>query len=281
MLRAVWLISIAALTVAGCNTQIDPRGGKPRAPGEIHRSVISLSPGTTEILTIGGPQMWFKGRTKYDDYPVMAQKVQIVADVKPNYELIATLKPDLVVYDRSLYNDSDLEKIKALGAQTFPIQADTIYDFVVELYKLGSAVGMETSISGYVDKIRQARALAQAGNGTPPKVAILSPGANGSDYIAGKNSFQADLVRAAGGDPVGPDGNRFVPMNAESLVQLNPDAILTAGPATGFVNDPRFATLKAVKSKRVVGIMDSVILRRGSRVDQAIAAIRTFLAGGS
>ena len=88
--------------------------------------------------------------------------------------------------------------------------------------------------------------------------------------IAGVKSFQADVVKAATGQPVGPDAQKFVSLNAESLIAMNPDIILTAGSPDPIYDDARFKSLTAVKKNRVRGVVQDVILRRGVRVPELI-----------
>lgn len=238
------------------------------------RSIVSLSPSTTEICgQVNITQDRVKGRTAADNYPTyFVSKIPIVATLKPDYEKIAAIQPDLILYDAQLYNESDVAKMKQLKAQLFEFKAQTIDGFIDELYHLGNLAGSETSISEYVDKIIAARATA-LGAASHFKTAVIMPG-NGSEHmIAGADSFVADVVKAAGAEPVGPKADRFVPLNAELLISLNPDAIVTAGDPTAFINDPRFKSLKAVQNKKIVPIVSDIILRKGGRVDRLITAL--------
>jgi ABC-type hemin transport system substrate-binding protein len=96
------------------------------------------------------------------------------------------------------------------------------------------------------------------------------PGEGTEHYIAGLKSYQADLIRCSGADPVGPDENRMVPMNAESLISLNPDVIVVAGKVDSVLADPRLKATNAVKNKKVIGVKQDIILRAGARIDSLI-----------
>ena len=109
-----------------------------------------------------------------------------------------------------------------------------------------------------------------------PKTAIVMPSTGSNPMIAGVKSFYADLIRVAGGDPVGPDSNRFEIINSEALLAMNPDVIVVPaakGDYTGLTKDPRFQQLKAVKTGKIIGIDQDYILRRGGRVDIALKRI--------
>jgi ABC-type Fe3+-hydroxamate transport system substrate-binding protein len=275
MRRAIGSLLLSTLLLAaGCGPADQYYGGVRRS--KQYRSIVSLSPSTTEVLSatqeVNAGRL--TGKTAADNYPKVGyDKVPVVSSVKPDYEKIAEIRPDLVVYDTDLYNAADVAKIKAIGADTFPLDATTIDQFETQLYSLANLVGGETNISDYVDKIEAARAVGSSMT-THPKVVILLPGTGSEHMIDGTGSFQADVVRAAGGDPVGPSGAHFVPLDPELLVTLNPDFIITAGDPAPVLSDPRFQSLKAVKDKkRIVPLVADVLLRKGARVDVLITAI--------
>jgi len=273
MRRAIGLLFVAALAfVGGCGPANQPLGGSPRK--KIYKSVVSLSPSTTEVLSTTQQTSILRGKTASDNWPrIMFDKVPVVASVKPDYEKISGISPDLILYDKDLFtNESDIAKIKQLGADTFVLDATTIDSFIKELYALSSLVGGETYVSDYVDRIY----LAKAGAATMtrhPKVAVLMPGLSGDHMIAGQDSFVADVVRAAGGVPVGPKSSLYVKLDPEFLVTENPDFIISVGKGDALLADPRIKSVKAITDKKVVPVMADVILRRGARVDLLITAI--------
>ena len=107
-------------------------------------------------------------------------------------------------------------------------------------------------------------------NTTPSFSQPIMPGKGGEHYIAGVKSFQADVVRSAGGEAVGPEQDRYVPIDAESLIKLNPDMFITAGDPTAFANDPRLKSMPAIAKLKVRGIDADLASRMGYRVDQEI-----------
>lgn len=236
------------------------------------RVIISLSPGSTEIIALKGGTNFLRARTQSCNYPKFVEKLPVVASVKPNYEKIAEMHPDLVVYDPDLYNANDVAQMRNLTKrEPFALGGRTIDEFIDRLYAMGKLYTGETFISDYVDDIESARRTSLADPVQPtPKVALLLPDSSGRHMIAGVNSFQADEIRAATGQPVGPKAEMFVPLNAESLIQMNPDIILTAGSPDPILDDPRFKSLTAVKKNRVRGVLQDVILRRGVRVPLVI-----------
>jgi ABC-type hemin transport system substrate-binding protein len=107
---------------------------------------------------------------------------------------------------------------------------------------------------------------------------LLMAGAGGEHYIAGTEGFHADAIRAAGGEPVGPEQDRYVPIDAEALIKLNPDMILTAGSPDAIVNDPRLKSMSAIAKLKVRGIPQDFATRMGFRVDREINMMGRALA---
>lgn len=271
------LLLVAALAMAGC-----PKSEKNLVygtPGPDYQSIVSLSPSSTEVVARWCAYQKLKGRTAADKWPNYVTGATVVVDsTKPDYEKILSLKADLVVYDPLLYSDAEIAKIKELKIETFVWDPKNIDEMIDLLYKIGAMTRSELNCSGYVDKIIAARAEATSQALSPmPRVALVLPGVGSEHMIVGTNSFQADQLKASGGEPVGPASDRFVPLNPEELITLNPDAIIVAGDAAPILNDPKLQSIKAIQTKRVLGLAADACLRRGGRVDQFIIAAGKFL----
>ena len=247
-------------------------GGK-RAP-VVYTKVVSLSPSASELA--GGTfARAIIGRTASCNTPDKVLDAPIVmTGVKPDYEKIARLKPDVVVYDKDLISEQDLAKFKELGIQTFGFGGDTVDEFMDSFYEFGRFTRVETLGGEYAESIDRARGAA---NAAPPEprvtTAIVMPGSGAEHYIVGTDGFLADVVKCSGGRLVGPKGKLFVQLNAEWLIQENPELIISSGPADAFMNDPRFKGLRAIKKGQIYSINSDVVLRRGAAVDRLIKRI--------
>lgn len=193
---------------------------------------------------------------------------------KPDYELIASVKPDVIVYDKDLYSASDLDKLKPVTREMVGIGGDTVAEWTNDVMHFASVAMGETTYNDYIDRVFRE---IQRAKGDPlkstPKVAMVMATPNGSPFVAGVDSFYADLMRQAGGNPVGPSAHKFVKMTMEELIAAKPDIIVVPGPKGDYssvTKDPQLSQLPAVKSGHVLGIESDVVLRRGARVDQAI-----------
>lgn len=275
MRRLIALLLLLVLFLAGCG-QPQTVGGKPRKT-QIH-TAISLSPSTTELIFGNVSSIRPVGRTAACNWPNAISQVEIVADVKPNYERIAQIKPDLLVYDASIYNEADIAKIKQLGLNTLEMNVHTVNDYIEFLYKLGAEIGAESVMSQNADKVYE-KVKQNLGTAptVKPKMAILLPNGSAEYMIAGLKSFQADIVRNSGAEPVGPDADKFVTASVESLIQMDPDFILVPTGGDTVLADPRLQSLKAVKSKRVAVVDSDILLRAGYRVDILLNQLGTLV----
>ncbi len=264
------------LLVAGC--QPEPNQIE---PPKVAKKVVSLSPSLTEIVTVYGRTDILAGRTASCNYPPYVGKVPVVmSGIKPDYEKVAELKPELVVYDADILSEADVAKFKELGIPTFGLKAKDIAEFQRELFRLGSLVGTESRTSDYVDKIEAARALARVQKPkNPPTAAIVLPGSGSEHMVAGTGSFLAKFLEECGAKVLGPESDRFEPLNAETLVSQNPDFVFVAGEPALFLQDARFKGLKAISDNHVVGLNPDVALRKGSRVDTLIKSVSNLLTG--
>jgi len=286
MPRAWLSLPLVLLVLAGCGRRLQQLGGYPKIRP---RNEISLSPSTTEILATDGDFNALKGRTSSCDYPAMVRGLPVYANVQPDFEAITKAAPDLVVFDDSLYSPTVIAKIKQVVGENkvFEFHATTIAAFEDQLRQLGAVLSRPIDFSQYIDKIESEREAAKSSApSTVPKIAVVS-----GTYIAGTKSFVADVLRLAGGEPSGPDSDRFVPMNPEALLQSNPDMVILATQestdsndpkanvagllkaANEFASDPRFKALKAVKGNQIYPLDATLVLREGSRVDELISDI--------
>lgn len=276
---ALGLFLIAGL-LGGCNPPTTIVGGK-SAPKH-YNSVVSLAPGASEIAASNAVQL--VGRTESCDFPVTVKAAPVVMKgIHPDFEKIKQINPSLVMYDKDLTGKADLDKFAELKIDTFGFGATTVDEFVKEIYRFGAMIGKETFINDSLQNVFKAKDKAAADPINPkPKVAILMPVPNGNPMIAGTGSFYADLVRCAGGEPIGPNDSKFVNIGFEQLTQLNPDCIIVGaskGDYSALTNSPTLSQLRAVKTAKYFGIDEELLFRRGNRVATAIEKLHLGLKG--
>ncbi|MCW5937706.1 MAG: ABC transporter substrate-binding protein [Fimbriimonadaceae bacterium] len=286
-MRRFWpALALLAALLPGCN-QSDTHliGGTSNE----HRAekIVSLSPSTTEIIAEARGSIVLAGRTAADNFPPgLEQTPVVVKGVKPDYEKIAQIKPDLIVYDAKLYNQGDIDKLKELGIDLLALDANKIEDVMEFALAFGNKTGSETAMSKQADDIfaSKARAEAAAAGKKHPKTLVVTARGSGEWMAAGTKSFQADVVKSSGGELVGPDSNRFETVSIESIVSLAPEVVFTAGKGAEVLGDPRLGTIPAVRNRRVYEVDPDVLLRASPRTRLLIDSMSNtyeIIRGGS
>lgn len=266
-------VLLLGLLGAGCNGPAPQMGNK--RPSKIYKEVVSLSPSSSEIAAIIFMRPII-GRSESCDLPPSVLDAPVVLKgLKPDYEKIAQLKPDAVVYDPDLFQPSDIDKFKELGIEAFPLgKGDSVSEFCDMIYEFSKFTQAETLGSEYVDRILRERETAISAAPKPPvRMAVLMGGSGTEHMIVGTDGFIADVVRSGGGEPVGPAGKQFVTLNAESFIKMDPDVIMVAGSPDPVLDDPRFSQMSAIKNGRVYGTNANVVLRRGAYVERFIKRV--------
>lgn len=264
------------LLAAGCQ-----QGPKIQGPPKVAQRVVSLSPGLSEIVTVYGNTKLLVGRTASCNYPSYVGSAEVVmTGIKPDYEKIASVKPDLVIYDSKILSEADMAKFGELGIKTFELNANNVADFEKQVVQLGALIGIENRVSEYIDKIEAARAQVRIQKPDPaPTVMVIMPGDGSEHMVCGTKSFLAQIIQECGAKMEGPESDKFEMLNAETLVANNPDILFVAGEPGLIVQDARFANLKAKKNGKIIGINPDVALRKGSRVDALYRSVSNVLTG--
>ena len=246
--------------------------GKIKVPSKI----ISLSPTATEMLYAVGAGDQVLAVDDFSNYPEeAAAKMQGLSGFEPNVEAIAGLEPDLVVTDGS--NPDLLSQFDTLGIAHWEGPAAVTFDDIyTQIEQLGAATGhiaeaadlvsqMQTDITTVVDDLPDLPA---------PLTYYHELDPNGfwsvtSDTFIGLVYSEAGLENIA--DAVG-DGNPYPQLNAEFIVDADPDLIFLA--CTKYCGEtpetvaarPGWGALQAVENGNVIPMDDDIASRWGPRI---------------
>ena len=263
------LASAAALLSSGCNavTSVPASGAKPAR-------IISLTPSTTEILHGIGAFGRVVAVSDYCTYPPEASKLPRVGGWNnPNMEQIASLRPDLVIFSDAQAQFVK-DKLEAAGIKTLAVPSQTLEDAFTAINMVGRATGDEAAAQRLLEQTRASVDTVRLATERLPKRRVLCvvdrvPGTLRDLYTAGGDSFIAQLIRVAGGEPVSPPTREgWGKMQKEAVVALDPDVVLDLmmQPQTGGLAEDTLAvwkelpTLRAVQQGRVYPVRDQTVL---------------------
>ena len=266
---AVILVALLLLS-AGCG------GVGPAAPAPSARParIISLTPSTTEILHGVGAFDRVVAVSDYCSYPPEASKLPRVGGWNnPNMEQIASLRPDLVIFSDAQAQFVK-DKVEAAGIKTLAVPSQTLEDAYTAITLVGRATGDEAAAQKLLEQARMSVETVRLATERLPRRRVLCvvdrvPGTLRDLYTAGGDSFIAQLIRVAGGEPVSPPTREgWGKMQKEAVVALDPDVVLDLmmhKEAGAFDEDTlavwkELPTLRAVREGRVHPVRDETVL---------------------
>ncbi len=247
----------------------------------VPRAIISLSPTATEMLYAIGAGDLVLAVDDFSDFPAeTADKMSGLSGFEPNVEAIAGLEPDLVVTDGT--NPALLDQLDTLGIPRWEGPAALSFDDVyAEIEQLGAITGHIAEAAEVVGNMQQEIADVKAG--LPQLDAPLTYYHEldatlfsvTSDTFIGAVYAEIGLINIA--DSVG-DGNPYPQLNAEYVIEQNPDLIFLActkycgETAETLAARPGWGGLDAVTGDGVIELDDDIASRWGPRVVELFRA---------
>lgn len=255
----------------------DARGILVRLPAPPKR-IVSLSPGTTEMLFAIGLKGRIVADTTYCDFPPEAKALPKIGDVNTSTEKVVAQRPDLIVAD-AVANRRAVEPLERLRLPVFTVAPTNLAETLVALRSLGKITGQTTQAEALAHTLEARTAAVQravAKSKDHPRVLI--PVQMEPLMVVGSKNFMDDLITRAGGVNVGansgPGWNAYSP---EKVVVQRPDVIL-AGKETAEKVRQRsgWGNLPAVKNNRLYSPKTETV-RPGPRLVDALEELARLL----
>lgn len=244
--------------------------------------VISLSPAITETVFALGAGDLLVGGTDFDDYPAEAAALpDVVANVRVLLEQIVELDPDLVLAAGNNFTPpADIARLRELGLPVLVTYADSMDGALHDIRLIGSALGAASEAEAIVDGMEARVAEVSAAVGTieeRPRV-FYELGAEPQLYGPAPESFPADLITLAGGEPITTTDPAVFTISLERLVSLDPEVIVLGdanyGVCPGDVSGrPGWGSMTAVREGTIVPVDDILVTRPGPRLAEGLAAL--------
>jgi iron complex transport system substrate-binding protein len=278
-------VAIATLSATGA--------GAAAATAEPRR-IVSTSPTVTETLFALGLGDRVVGVSRHCRYPAAAAALpKIGTFLKPDAELIARLRPDLVVMHET--HTATAARLKSLSIRYITVERGTLASVFSNIRDIGSAAGIVERATALVgDLQRQLARVRQSVAGRPPKRALIIVGRRLgalTDLVAaGRGTYLNDLIGIAGGvnvldDPKLPEYPRI---SLETVIRLDPDVIIDAADMGEQIDASRisrteelWAAQPLVKASgiRVDGVSEEAFVTPGPRVIDVARQLARFLHG--
>jgi iron complex transport system substrate-binding protein len=231
MLVAAMLVA-AAVGVAGMlwlNSVQPPAIGDARPHGPSQRIVV-FGPNNVECLFAMGAGRRVVGRDSWTSWPPAARKLPDIGSLQtPNYEIIRSLRPDLMILQFA--PPGVREFAASAGIPVLQVNMDSLATIRAGIAALGEAIGDPEAARLLNERIEveleQVRHMV-AGRPRPTVMVVVGrkPGTLADILVAGR-SYLGELVEVAGGKNLFA-GNElsYVPVPLEAIRQQGPEVIV-------------------------------------------------------
>jgi iron complex transport system substrate-binding protein len=241
-----------------------------RSP-ESPRRIVSLVPAVTEILFAIDAGNRVVGVTSHDTQAAAATKTVVGGFFSPSMDRIAALTPDLVVV--SSLHDDIVRQCARQGIATLEPDLGTLHDSLETITALGDLVQCKDAAAalrrGIQDQLDQ---IARKTAAIPRKKRLRVMRLMGEDKVMtpGDDSFQNDLIRAAGAIPPALGANGSVTeMSLDQWKHFNPQVVYGCGPGFGetaarLLDRPGWKDADAVREGRILTFPCNYTCRAGA-----------------
>ena len=246
--------------------------------------IIALANGSAEIISALGLKKLLVGRdiasTDMDlsSVPVVTSGHQVIP------EKIISLKPDLVIIDKSTGPQIAIAALRSAGIKVVQTpEAWNLTDIAPKVTAIATAIGVPED-GAKLSQTLAATAIPASALKPGTRVAFLYLRGGSAIYlIGGKGSGADSLIKAVGAIDVGAQKlkNPFNAMTSEAMISLNPEVLLvmtkgleSTGGVTGLVALPGVAQTDAGKQRRIISVDDSLLLSFGPRTPDLIQQLR-------
>jgi iron complex transport system substrate-binding protein len=237
--------------------------------------IVSLTPATTETLfALGlGDRIVGKGEDFYL-YPPEAAGIPDVATFDAvDIEKIVSLEPDVVFAGGNFFTPPDaIARMRDLGLRVVVLYAASVDAVYGDIELLGRAIGRTDEATAMVDRIQsEFAAVGAAVAGLPRPRLFYELDATGAIYGPADDSFLAEMIELAGGDPITTGSPDKFDISIEHLIEADPELILLADAPFGVTVDqvvarPGWNVMTAVKNSDIRPIDDRTVTRPGPRL---------------
>ncbi len=261
-------------------TLVDDEGTSVAIKSEPLR-IASLSPANTEtVFALGGGDR-LVGGSEYDDYPAEAAALpDVVTFNGVLMEQLVASDPDLVLAAGNGFNPpADIARIRELGIPVVVLYPEDVPGVLRDIELIGDAIGKRTEAEAMTQAM-QARidVISEATAAVEQPRTFYELGAEPEIYGPTDDSFFADMVTLAGGEPITSGSATVSSLSLERLVDADPEVIILGDANYGTTPEqvtarPGWDVMTAVKSGAIRPVDDIIVTRPGPRLADGLAAL--------
>lgn len=277
------LLALAIAVPAAAGETQDMLGRRVTVPDRPAR-IVSLAPSLTEIVYALDAADRLAGVTEHCDYPpAVATKPRMGGIYTPNFEMILSLRPDLVLATTEANRDEHVQGLAALGLPVYVVRGHSFVAVLESIERVGGLLGRRAEAHRLAGGMqRQADDIARA-VGAAPRPRVLYVIWGNPLIVPGRNAMITDLIRRAGGESVSADEPMEYPrFSVEAALARRPERIVLAQHRDESVDQrlrewQYLTLLPAVRQGQIHRIDGDLIHRAGPRVVEGLKALARLL----
>ncbi|WP_066017368.1 cobalamin-binding protein [Endozoicomonas atrinae] len=238
--------------------------------------IISLSPGSTELLFAAGAGDRVIAVDKHSDFPEVVKQLPNVGGYpNVNVEAIVAMKPDLVVVWTAGNSQKVIHQLESLGVRTFHVDVVDFAGIEQAIRSLGQVAGTEKAANRVVEDFSARLKTLQNNYGQREPVSVFFEIWRSPLLTVGSGQVIDDVISLCGGQNIYGDVSERIPkIGIESLITRDPQVIIGSDPR-GDTPETRkdlmdywsqWQNLQAVKSHQLFSVPSDLIARPTPRI---------------
>jgi iron complex transport system substrate-binding protein len=241
----------------------------PKPPATITR-VVTIAPSLTETVLALGAQDVLVGVSRFDEAPEVKSLPRVGGFVDPSIETVLTLKPHLVVVQKSPGNQKPIEKLASLGVPVLALPLTTLADAAEAMRVLGAVLKRDARAAELISELEAARAKQRSLAPKGAALAVLFVYGFSPLVVAGPGSFADELLRDCGVQNVATRAATAYPVwSREQLVATPPQVVVDASDTA----DGRDAVKALTPKSRWVALDNKDLLHPGPALALALGQL--------
>lgn len=242
--------------------------------------VVTLAPNVTELVAFVGAADRIVAVDDFSDHPAVEAATR-VGGMEPNVELIAELRPDLVIASASGNHPELAPMLARLSIPLYVVRTERIGDLAPAAARLAALFG-SSAPGRYRSAIDEVIAQQKRVRKARPRILfVVWPDPL---YVAGHATFLHDLIELTGGaNAVPPAVDGWRQLSPEVLLTSPPDIVLYAGSdgaGSGMkALDDLFSRLPASARPHYHAVDDDLFTRPGPRLGEAAGRLNAIIDG--
>ena len=275
---ALLIISMFIISCAKKNDENAKKGENKK-----YNRIVVLDPATVEMIYMLGAEDKIVGvanleRSKVCPEEKVAKLESVGTFMKPSFERIITLKPDLVI--TSVLTDDNLNNgLKSNNIEAKRIQANSIEEIFSNFLEVAKMLGKENEANKIiVEKRAKLEEIKKMATGNKKGLFVMSASPL---MVFGNDNLPNDIMKLLNIKNIAENQKGRNPIvTPEFIMKENPDIIITLlpNPAQIVATNPQLKNVNAIKNNKFIVVNSSQILRGSPRTIDQIEEIAKAVA---